>query len=40
MRIPATLIWILALGLVVAPVVIAAGTVQADAHGRIAFYVA
>jgi hypothetical protein len=40
MKMPATLIWILALGLAAAPAVIAAGAVQAEADGRIAFYVA
>jgi hypothetical protein len=40
MKIPATLIWALALGMAAAPVVFAAGDVQADAGARIAFYVA
>jgi hypothetical protein len=36
----ATLVWILVLGLAAAPVVIAAGAEQAEADGRITFYVA
>jgi hypothetical protein len=36
----AALIWILTLGIVAAPVVFAAGAVQAGADARITFYVA
>lgn len=40
MKIPGALIWILALGLAAAPVVMAADAGQAGAGARISFYVA
>jgi hypothetical protein len=40
MKLASTLLWILILGLISAPVVSAAGAVEADGGARIAFYVA